>query len=85
MTKIVGQVKDVTIYGRPMSENSINVIMEESHILQLINFSSIMMRQSGSFLQPLPVRKSLDIIPNITGKLSCTFTMVSLIIYKSYY
>ena len=42
--KDVGQVKYVTIYGLPMSENSMNAVMEESHTLQLINFSSIIMR-----------------------------------------
>ena len=32
-TKDVSQVKDVTICGLPMSENSVNTVMEESHTL----------------------------------------------------
>ena len=63
-----------------MSENSVNNVMEESHTLQLINFSSIMMRQTSAYFLALPVRKSLDIITNVTGKLLCIFTVVCLII-----
>ena len=80
VTKDVGQTRDSIIYGRPVSDNSMNSDMEESHTLQFINFSSITVRQRGTFSQPLPVKRSLDIITNVTGKLSCTFTMVRLII-----
>jgi len=80
VTKDVGQIRDATIYGRPMFDNSMNADMEESHTLQFINFSFILVRQKGTFLQPLHVRRSLDIITKVTGKLPCTFTMVRLII-----
>ena len=39
MTKDVGKIRDVTIYGRLMSENA---DMKESHTLQFNNFSSIL-------------------------------------------
>ena len=79
VTKDVGQIRDATIYGRPMSDNSMNANIEESHTLQFINFSTITVRQRGTFSQPLPIR-SLDIITNVIGKLSCSFTIMHLII-----
>ena len=63
-----------------MSESLMNADMEKSHTLHFINFSSITVRQMDTFPQPLPVRRSLDIITNVTGKLPCTSTMVHLII-----
>ena len=38
MTNDVGQIKDITIYGRAMSENSMNDVIEESSIILIINF-----------------------------------------------
>jgi len=80
VTKDVGQTRDTTINDRPMSDSSINVDMKESHTLQLINFCFITVRQRSTFPQPLPISRSLDIITNVTGKLTCTFMIVRLII-----
>jgi len=80
MTKDVSQIRDATIYDRPMSESSTNTDMEEFHTLQFINFSSITVRQRSIFPQPLPIRISLDIIINVTCKLPRIFMMIPLII-----
>jgi len=40
MTKDVGQIKNVTIYDQAMSVNSMNDVMGESNIIQIINFFS---------------------------------------------
>ena len=47
VTKNVGQVKNVIIYGRVISDNSIT-IMRESSIIQIINFSSLMVKRITS-------------------------------------
>ena len=65
----VGQVKDVTIYDRFISENLKNVVMAESNILQIINFSSLAVKQIGAFSQTILVRVSLIIIIKATGEL----------------
>jgi len=49
VTKDVSQIRDVTIYGRPMFDSSMNVDMEES-TLQFINFSSITVIQRAHSL-----------------------------------
>jgi len=38
VTKDVGQIRDATIHGRPISDSLMNADMEESHTLQIINF-----------------------------------------------
>jgi len=40
VTKDVGQIRDVTIYGRSSSEDIRDAVMREPHTLQIINFSS---------------------------------------------
>ena len=49
LIKDVGQIKNVTIYGRAMSDNSINAIMRGSSITQIINFSSLTVKQRVAF------------------------------------
>jgi len=79
VTNNVGQ-RDAIIYGQPMFDSSMNIDMEEFHTLQFINFSFITVRQRGTFPQPLRVRRFLDIITKVIGKLPCTFIMVRIII-----
>ena len=80
MTKDVSQIKDVTIYGRATSDNSMNVVMGESSIIQIINFSSFMVKYRVAFYHILPVRILLVLIVNITGKLPRSSKPVPLII-----
>jgi len=76
----VGHIKDVTIYGRVVSDNSMNVIMGESSIIQINNFSSLTVQQRVAFRQILLVRIPLVLIVNITGKLPHSSKLVSLLI-----
>ena len=80
VTKDVGRIRDAIIYGRPISNSSMNADMEESYTLQFINFSSIMIKQRDTFPQPLLVKISLDLITNVTDKLPCSSRLVPLII-----
>ena len=80
MTKDVGQGKDVTIYGRSISKDLRNVVIRDPHILQIINFSSLTVKQKGVFTQTLPVKISLISVNKVTGKLPHTFILVRLII-----
>jgi len=75
----MGQVKDVTISSRAMSDNSINVVMGESNIIQIINFFSLTVKQKVAFYI-IYVRILLILIINITGKLSRSSRMMPLII-----
>ena len=77
MTKVVGQIKNVTIYGRATPDNSMNVVMEESSITQIINFFSLTVKQRVAFHDILPVRIPLV---NITGKLQRSSRLIPLII-----
>jgi len=61
VTRNVDQVKDVVIYSRFISKALRDVIIEESHTIQFLNFPSIMVGQIGAVPQPLPVRISLVI------------------------
>ena len=79
VTKDVAQIRDVIIYGRSASENLRDVVMGEPHTLQIINFSSLTVKQKGVFTRTLPV-KSLVIINKVTGKLPHKFMLVHLII-----
>jgi len=80
MTKVVGQIKNVTIYGRATPDNSMNVVMEESSIIQIINFFPLTVKQKVVFHHILPVRIPLVFIINITGKLPHLTRLVPLII-----
>ena len=80
MTKDVGQIKDVTMYGRAMSDNSMNVVMEESNIFQIINFFSLIIKQRVAFHHILLVRISSILIVNITCNLSRSSRLIPLII-----
>ena len=80
MINDVGHIKDVTIYGRVVSDNSMNVIMGESSIIQINNFSSLTVQQRVAFRQILLVRIPLVLIVNITGKLPHSSKLVSLLI-----
>ena len=55
--------------------------MGEPHILQIINFSSLTVKQKGVFTWTLPVKISFVIVNKITGKLPHTFMLVCLIIH----
>ena len=79
VTKDVGQIKDFTIYGQSISKDLKGIIMEETNVLHIINFSAIRVKPRCAFLQTLPVRISLDVI-KITGKLPYTVRMIRLII-----
>jgi len=70
VTKDVGQIKNVTIYGRAISDNSMNVAMGESSIIQIINFSSFTVKYRLATHHILPVRVPLVLIVNITCKLN---------------
>jgi len=80
VTKNVSQIKNVIIYGQVMSDNSINVVMGGSSILQIINFFSLTLKQKGIFTQTLPVKISFVIVNKVTGKLPHTFMLERLII-----
>jgi len=54
--------------------------MGESNILQIINLSSITIKQKGAFSQTFPARISLIIIIKVTYKLPRTFRVIHLII-----
>ena len=54
--------------------------MGEPHILQIINFSSLTVKQKGVFTRTLLVKISLVIVNKVTGKLPHTFMLVRLII-----
>ena len=58
MTKDVGQIRDITIYGRSASEDLRDAVMREPHSLQSINFSSLTVKQKGIFTQTLSVKIS---------------------------
>ena len=74
----VGQVKDVTIYDRAMSDNFMNAVMRKSSIIQIINYFSLTVKQRVAFHHILPIRIPLILIVNITGKLSHSFRLVPL-------
>jgi len=76
----VGQVKDVTIYGLSISENLKDVVIGESNILPIINFSFIKVKQMGAFSQTIRVRISFVIIIKVTSKLPRTFRIIHLMI-----
>jgi len=80
VTKDVGQIRDITIYGRSASEVLRDTVMGEPHTLQMINFSSLTVKQKGIFTQTLPVKISLIIINKVIGKLPHIFMLVRLII-----
>ena len=80
VTNNVGQGKKVTIYGRSVSENLRNVVMREPHILHIVNFFSLTVKQKGVITRTLHVKISLIIVNKITGKLPHTFILVHLII-----
>jgi len=62
-------IKGVTIYDRSISEDLKGAVMGEPHTLQIINFSSLMVKQKGIFTRTLPVKISLVIINKVIGKL----------------
>jgi len=68
------------IYGRSISENLKDAVMGESNILQIIDLSSITVKQKGAFSQTLHVRISLVIIIKVTCKLPHIFRVIHLII-----
>jgi len=72
MARDVGQVNDVTIYGRSISRNIKDVVLGEFNILHLINFSSITIKQMGALPQTLLIRISLVIISKVTSNLPRT-------------
>ena len=80
VTKDVGQIKDVTIYNRSMSENLMNYVVGESNIIQITNFPSLVVKQKCVITKTFPVRRSLYITITVTGKLLCAFRLVHLII-----
>ena len=80
MINDVGHIKDVTIYGRVVSDNSMNVVMREFNIIQIINFFSLTTQQRIAFHHILPVRIPLVLIVNITGKLPSSSKPVPVII-----
>jgi len=51
-------IEGVTIYGRSVSENLRDVVMGEPHILHIVNFSSLKVKQKGVFTQTLPLKIS---------------------------
>ena len=79
MTKDVGQIKNFIIYGQSISNDLKGIIIEETNVLHIINFSAITVKPKCAILQTLPVRISLDVI-KITGKLPHTVRMIRLII-----
>ena len=79
MTKNVGMIKDVIIYGRSISKFFEDAVMKEYDALQITNFSSITVKLKGVFPLPLPVCISFISIAK-TGKLSHTFRIIPLII-----
>ena len=81
MARDVGQIKNITIYGRSIFENLKNVVMRESNILQIINLASISVKQNETFSQTLRVRISLISIIKVTCKLPHTFRVIHLIIH----
>ena len=80
MTKDIGQIKDVTIFGRAMSDNSMNAVMRKSSIIQINNFSFLTVKQKVVFHHILPDRTPLVLIVNLTGMLPCSSKLVLLII-----
>jgi len=80
VTKDVDQIRDITIYGRSASEDSKDAVMGEPHTVQIINFSSLTVKQKSIFTQTLPVKISLIIINKVIGKLPHTFMLIRLII-----
>ena len=80
MPKDVGQIGDVIIYGQFASEGLRDAVIGEPHTLQIINFSSLTVKQKGVFTWTLPVKISLVIINKVIGKLLHTFMLVRLII-----
>jgi len=80
VTKDVGQIRDISIYGRSAVKDLRDVVMGEPHNLQSINFFSLTIKQQGIFTRTLPVKISLVIINKVIGKLSHTFMLVRLII-----
>ena len=80
VTKDVGQIRDISIYGRSAFENLRDIVMGEPHTLQIINFSSLTVKQKGVFTRTLPIKISLVIINKVIGKLPHTFMLVRLII-----
>ena len=64
VTKDVGQIKDFTIYGQSISKDLKGIIMEETSVLHIINFSAITVKPKCAFIQTLPVRISLNVINN---------------------
>jgi len=49
VSKDVSQIKDVTIYSWAMSDNSMNAVMREYNIIQIINFSSLIVKLRVAF------------------------------------
>ena len=79
VTKDVGQIKNFTIYGQSISKDLKGIIIEETNVLHIINFSVITVKPKCAILQTLPVRISLDVV-KITDKLPYTVRMILLII-----
>jgi len=49
------QTKGVTIYSPSVSEDLRDTVMGEPHILHIVNFYSLKVKQKGVFIQTLPV------------------------------
>ena len=79
VTKNVGMIKDVIIYDRSISNFFEDAVMGEYDALQIINFSSIIVKLKGSSPLPLPVCVTF-IFAVKTSKLSHTFRIIPLII-----
>ena len=67
VTKDVGQIRDIFIYGRFAVKDLRDAVMGESHTLQIINFFSLTVKQKGIFTRTLPVKISLVIINKVIG------------------
>ena len=68
------QTKGVTIYSPSVFEDLRDTVMGEPHILHIVNFYSLKVKQKGVFIQTLPVKISLVIVNKVASKLSHTFS-----------
>ena len=67
-------IEGITIYGRSVSKDLRDAVMGEPHILHIVNFYSLKVKQKGVFIQTLPVKISLVIVNKVASKLSHTFS-----------